>query len=442
MPHQRHRNGFGDRGRGRGGAQFQPGRGRARFQPDQFQPRLWARRNIHPEQNRYGNAEGLLSNIKTTIPEFEGKHDPDAYLDWERKVDKIFECYDFPEPKKVQLASLEFKGYAATWWEFQQNRRRKERYPPIDTWQEMKDVMRGRFIPVHYERELEKRLSRISQGTRSIEEYHKELETALNRVGKEETLFATLNQYIEGMNPDIACEVELKDFDSVEDMIHYATIVERQIREGRRRTSQSTAVKTTWNRGDSSALKTAPTRPQGQPTGRSEQPFAPQPSRRPEFNAPVPNRNNRGQTVQPNQHQNGTPGRARDVQCHKCKGWGHFQAQCPNRRVLIITDQGELDSASEEEIEEPIEKDQPINVPTSDEIEDEQPKQANVSLVSIRALSVIREEEQNDQRENIFYSRCSIQDKTCSLIIDSGSVVNAISQYAVGKLNLPQIISS
>ncbi|KAH6785101.1 hypothetical protein C2S51_037556 [Perilla frutescens var. frutescens] len=55
------------------------------------------------------------SSSKRIIPEFEGLHDPEAYLDWERRVDKIFECYDFLEPKKVHLASLEFKGYAATW---------------------------------------------------------------------------------------------------------------------------------------------------------------------------------------------------------------------------------------------------------------------------------------------------------------------------------------
>ncbi|KAH6817984.1 hypothetical protein C2S51_001587 [Perilla frutescens var. frutescens] len=110
---------------------------------------------------------------------FESLHNPDLYLDWERKVDKIFECYDFPELQKVQLASLEFRGCAASWWEFQQTCRRRERHPPIDTWREMKDVMRGRFLPIHYERELEKKLNKIKQDARSIEEYHKELETAL-----------------------------------------------------------------------------------------------------------------------------------------------------------------------------------------------------------------------------------------------------------------------
>ncbi|KAH6800862.1 hypothetical protein C2S52_001326 [Perilla frutescens var. hirtella] len=378
------------------------------------QPYRRAARAYPPFQPRRADPDSLLNNIKISIPAFEGLHDPDLYLDWERKVNKIFECYDFPEVKKVQLASMKFTGNAASWWENIQNRRHRDRYPPIDSWQEMKDVMRGRFIPVNYERELERRLSQICQGTRSIEEYHKELETAMNRVGKEETLIATINWYIEGMHPDIACEFELKDFTSIEAMIHYASIVERQLKEGRRCSSHSVPARTPWVR-------------------------TPQPTRRPEHSSSVSNQNNQSRLVQSNQPQDSTPGRAHDVQCHKCRGWGHFQAQCPNRRVLFLSEQNELESASEEELNEvKIAGDDPQSRDglLVDKIDDEKPDPAHVSLVLIRALSLIREEDQNDQRENIFYARCSIRDNICSLIIDSGSVVNAISQYAVGKLNL------
>ena len=35
--------------------------------------------------------------IKMTIPEFDGKVDPDAYLNWEEKVEKIFDVHDYSE---------------------------------------------------------------------------------------------------------------------------------------------------------------------------------------------------------------------------------------------------------------------------------------------------------------------------------------------------------
>ena len=34
-----------------------------------------------------------LGNIKMRIPSFQGKNDPKAYLEWEKKVELIFECH-------------------------------------------------------------------------------------------------------------------------------------------------------------------------------------------------------------------------------------------------------------------------------------------------------------------------------------------------------------
>jgi len=43
------------------------------------------------------------------------------------------------------------------------------------------------------------------------------------------------------------------------------------------------------------------------------------------------------------------------------------------------------------------------------------------------------------QRENIFYTRCLINDKLCSLIVDGGSCANVASSRVVEKLGLPTI---
>jgi len=45
----------------------------------------------------------------------------------------------------------------------------------------------------------------------------------------------------------------------------------------------------------------------------------------------------------------------------------------------------------------------------------------------------------NDQRENIFHTRCDVLYNTCSLIIDSGSCCNCCSTRLVEKLNLALI---
>ncbi|GAV90673.1 hypothetical protein CFOL_v3_34079, partial [Cephalotus follicularis] len=43
----------------------------------------------------------------------------------------------------------------------------------------------------------------------------------------------------------------------------------------------------------------------------------------------------------------------------------------------------------------------------------------------------------NDQRENIFQSRCIIKEHVCSLIIDGGSCTNVAATTLVDKLKLP-----
>ena len=43
------------------------------------------------------------------------------------------------------------------------------------------------------------------------------------------------------------------------------------------------------------------------------------------------------------------------------------------------------------------------------------------------------------QRENIFHTRCLINDKLCSLIVDVGSCTNVASTRVVEKLGLPTI---
>jgi hypothetical protein len=53
-----------------------------------------------------------LGNIKMKIPSLQGKNIPEAYLEWEKKVELIFECHNYSEEKKVKLAIIEFTDYA------------------------------------------------------------------------------------------------------------------------------------------------------------------------------------------------------------------------------------------------------------------------------------------------------------------------------------------
>ena len=49
------------------------------------------------------------------IPSFQGRNDPEAYLEWEKKIELIFDCQNYSDEKKVKLAVVEFKDYALVW---------------------------------------------------------------------------------------------------------------------------------------------------------------------------------------------------------------------------------------------------------------------------------------------------------------------------------------
>jgi RNA-splicing ligase RtcB len=109
-------------------------------------------------------------------------------------------------------------------------RRNKER--PIDTWEEMKVVTRKRFVPSYYYRELYKKLQRLRQGSRSIEDYYKEMEIAMIRANVKEDREATMARFLIGLNREIHDKVEMQHYLELEDMVHMAIKVEQQLKRG------------------------------------------------------------------------------------------------------------------------------------------------------------------------------------------------------------------
>ena len=111
-----------------------------------------------PSQRRYsgwfGEArkreDNNLGSIKMKIPSFQGKIDPKAYLEWEKKMELIFDCHNYSKLKKVKLAAIEFSNYAIIWWDQLLLNKRRNREHSIETWEEMKTVMRKQFVPIHY----------------------------------------------------------------------------------------------------------------------------------------------------------------------------------------------------------------------------------------------------------------------------------------------------
>ena len=85
--------------------------------------------------------------------------------------------------------------------------------------EEMKRVMRKRFVPTYYYRELYNKLQSLRQGNRSVEEYYKGMEVAMARANIEEDREATMARFLAGLNWEIQNVVELQHYVELEDMV-------------------------------------------------------------------------------------------------------------------------------------------------------------------------------------------------------------------------------
>ncbi|XP_057784959.1 uncharacterized protein LOC131002495, partial [Salvia miltiorrhiza] len=328
------------------------------------------------------------------------------------------------ELKKVKLAAVEFSDYALVWWDQLVTSRRRNNEPSIQSWQEMKAVMRKRFVPTHYYRELFNKLQTLRQGSRSVDEYYKEMEVAMIRANVEEEREATMARFLAGLHWDIRDKVELQHYVELEDMVHMAIKIETQLKRRGNNSSNQRQTQGKW---------------------RSSQPVASGSSSRGiPWQKEAPPREEKKQFVRSRPEGSGAAnqgsptvvdGRNRDKKCFKCQGFGHIMSDCPNRRLMIMRDDGEVVTDGDD-TDPDMPKLEDVD-DTADEEECEEIFAPNGQLfVARRALSVQTPPPEREQRENLFHTRCLVQDKVCSVIIDGGSCTNVASRALVERLGL------
>ena len=92
-----------------------------------------------------------------------------------------------------------------------------------------------------------------------------------------------------------------------------------------------------------------------------------------------------------------------------------------------MRDNGEIETDNESDCD---------SMSSLEDADDEEDAIQGELMVARRALSVQAKEDDEMQRDNIFHTRCHVQNKVCSVIIDGGSCTNVASTTLVGKLGL------
>jgi hypothetical protein len=109
----------------------------------------------------------------------------------------------------VNLASVEFSGYALTWWNQVQENQLDLGFGYINTWEAMKRVMRRRFVPSSYQRDIRNRLQVLKQGKRFVDEYYKDMEQLLVCAEIREDQESKMDRFLGGLNEDISGFIQI-----------------------------------------------------------------------------------------------------------------------------------------------------------------------------------------------------------------------------------------
>ncbi|MEJ2528348.1 MAG: hypothetical protein P8Y49_09840, partial [Sulfurovaceae bacterium] len=352
------------------------------------------------------------------------------------QCDQIFRVHNLSDQRCVNLASVEFSGYALTWWNQLQENQLVLGRNYIDTWAEMKRVMRRRFVPSSYQRDLRNRLQNLRQGSKSVDDYYKEMELLLVRSGIREDDESKMARFLHGLNADISGFVEMFPYNNLQDLVDQAMRTERKIQqEGHGRSYGSRSIPAPWRgqqpstshvggRSQGAAARSSPsTAPTRTSASTATSPLAPQARSRPAASTATPSV---ASAAASSSH-------SREIVCHKCKGRGHIAAECPSRRTMIVNEKGEWESESEPEdggflMEE-----------SSNEENEILPDDGNNNcFISQRVLNISAVKEENGHRHNLFHTRGMIKDKLCRIIVDYGSCYNIASQELVEKMGLKQ----
>uniref|UniRef100_A0A251TRQ2 RNA-directed DNA polymerase n=1 Tax=Helianthus annuus TaxID=4232 RepID=A0A251TRQ2_HELAN len=345
---------------------------------------------------RSHNADPLRHmGIKVEIPEFDGRAQPDEFIDWLSTVERVFDLKDISDKFKVKLVAIKLRKYASLWWDHVKKKRAQDRKSKVETWDKMKKLLCEKFLPVNYRQDAFLEYHDLSQRTSTVEDLIADFDRLRMRCGVEEQEEQLIARFLGALRPEIADIVQLQPYWTFNDVCRLSLKVEKQLKAK----NKSMPSKLSPTKAEASRIQT------NSSPGTKLSPIKADFSGGPTSSSPTPSKMSR---------------------CFKCHGLGHFARECPNKHLVTFTEDSfpTYDTDNEEKREEGDE----IVYPDKGE-----------SLITQRVLSTTTTPLGDDTlwlRNNIFRTKCTSKGKVCTVIIDGGSCENMVATSMVDKLGL------
>ncbi|CAA0809447.1 Uncharacterized mitochondrial protein AtMg00860, partial [Striga hermonthica] len=131
------------------------------------------RRLISSSESRLTSGPVVAQFRDYHAEKFSGQGDPRIVDEWIQGIGFIFEVMDCPDKYRVICAQLQLTGDARLWWNAYWSMRPGEKAGC--TWDMFKELVRDKYYPFYYRAEMERQFLALQQGTRTVDEYEREL---------------------------------------------------------------------------------------------------------------------------------------------------------------------------------------------------------------------------------------------------------------------------
>ena len=89
--------------------------------------------------------------------------------------------------------------------------------------------MQRRYIPNHYIRELKQKHYSLQKGSKSVDDYYKEMKTFMNRTNIDEDKEDTMARFLGGINKELANQVDRQTCFDMKELLHLTVKIEGQL---------------------------------------------------------------------------------------------------------------------------------------------------------------------------------------------------------------------